>query len=433
MRKNYKYLMILIFILNFTNIYSQSNNYVYTWYNESIGTLYIDKQFLESSASMLSQYFSTLSQYLGPLEPIILKILPYIIENLPILASFFALFFMSRRFLNIFNSQAPETQKLIISALMSLALTYFFWPFVIPILVIAFIIKVFRVGKSKLESFKENLGKINPGLKGIFSRATTNIRDFDKDTDKILKDINKLDKIINYPYIRNLLNSIEKDIETLNNIIFQLLQETENKKLTPYILTSSLSKFNMTYNNAINKTKQLNGIINTMFSNPSLLRKFGNRIFRTNKFTPKYLMELRNIPNDLTARLNNTYKDGQKIFEDLNRLLISAEAVSRKCESEINNNLKRNLNNNAILSLINNNKPLIKEIENNTVAIYKDWRISPLKKMEILSEMNKSTKNLSKSLSKFKGNPKRLSNSINKNYKKTINSFRSISKISKKH
>jgi len=344
---------------------------------------------------------------------------------------------MSRRFLNIFNSQAPEAQKLVISALMSLALTYFFWPFVIPILIIAFIIKVFRVGKSKLESFKENLGKINPGLKGIFSRTTTNIRDFDKDTDKILKDINKLDKIINYPYIRNLLNSIEKDIETLNNIIFQLLQETENKKLTPYILTSSLSKFNMTYNNAINKTKQLNGIINTMFSNPSLLRKFGNRIFRTNKFTPKYLMELRNIPNDLTARLNNTYKDGQKIFEDLNRLLISAEAVSRKCESEINNNLKRNLNNNAVLSLINNNnKPLIREIqktENTVVAIYKDWRISPLKKMEILSEMNKSTKNLSKSLSKFKGNPKRLSNSINKNYKKTINSFRSISKISKKH
>ena len=429
--------MILIFILNFTNIYSQSNNYIYTWYNESIGTLYIDKQLLESSASMLSQYFNTLSQYLGPLAPIILKILPYIIENLPILTSFFALFFMSRRFLNIFNSQAPESQKLVISALMSLALTYFFWPFVIPILIIAFIIKLFRVGKSKLESFKENLGKINPGLKGIFSRATTNIRDFDKDTDKILKDINKLDKIINYPYIRNLLNSIEKDIETLNNIIFQLLQETENKKLTPYILTSSLSKFNMTYNNAINKTKQLNGIINTMFSNPSLLRKFGNRIFRTNKFTPKYLMELRNIPNDLTARLNNTYKDGQRIFEDLNRLLISAEAVSRKCESEINNNLKRNLNNNAVLSLINNNnnKPLIREIqktENTVVAIYKDWRISPLKKMEILSKMSNSTKNLSKSLRKFKGNPKRLSNFIDKNYKKTINSFRSISKISKK-
>ena len=92
MRKNYKYLMILIFILNFTNIYSQSNNYIYTWYNESIGTLYIDKQLLESTTSMLSQYFSTLSQYLGPLEPIILKILPYVIENLPYIISFFALF-----------------------------------------------------------------------------------------------------------------------------------------------------------------------------------------------------------------------------------------------------------------------------------------------------------------------------------------------------
>ena len=65
MKKNYKYLMILTFILNFTNIYSQPNNYIYTWYNESIGTLYIDKQLLESSASILSQYFSALSQYLS--------------------------------------------------------------------------------------------------------------------------------------------------------------------------------------------------------------------------------------------------------------------------------------------------------------------------------------------------------------------------------
>jgi hypothetical protein len=377
---------------------------------------------------MLSQYFSTLFQYLGPLGPIILRILPYLI-------SFFALLFISRRFLNIFNSQAPESHKLAISSLMSLVLTYFFWPFVIPILIIAFIIKVFRVGKSKLESFKESLGKINPGLKGIFSRATSDIKDFDKNTDKILKDINKIDKIINHPYIRNLLNSIEKDIETLNNIISHLLRETENEKLTPYILTAYSSKFNITYNNAINKIKQLNGIINTMFSNPPLLRRLGNRIFRTNKFTPKYLIELRNIPNDLTVRLNTTYKEGQKIFEDLNRLLISAEAISRKYGIEINNTLKRNLNNNALLSLGNKNKAPIREIqkiENTTVAIYKDWKISPLKKMEILSKMNKSTKNLSKSLRKFKGNPKRLLNLTDKYYKKTINSIRSISKISKK-
>jgi len=410
MRKNYKYLMMLIFILNFTNIYSQSNNYAYTWYNEYIGTLYIDKQLLESSASMLSQYFSILSQYLGPLEPIILKILPYLIKNLPILVSFFALFFIFKRFSNIINKYSEPVDPIINTMFvvsLSAITTYFFWPFVIPILIIAFIIKVFRIGKSKLESFKESLGKINPGLKGIFSRTTSDIRDFDKDTNKILKDINKLDKIINHPYIRNLLNSIEKDIETLNNIISHILKETENEKLTPYMLKAYSSKFNMTYNNAKNKIEQLNGIINTMFSNPSLLRRFGNRIFRTNKFTPEYLRELRNIPNDLIARLNTTYKEGQKIFEDLNRLLISAEAISRKYGSEINNTLKRNLNNNVLLSL--GNKASIREIqkiENTTVAIYKDWRISPLKKLEISSKMYKSTKKLSKSLRK--GNPKGL-------------------------
>ncbi|MFP3256558.1 MAG: hypothetical protein RXO36_01970 [Candidatus Nanopusillus acidilobi] len=418
MRKNYKYLMMLIFILNFTNIYSQSNSYAYTWYNESIGTLYIDKQLLESSASMLSQY-------LGPLAPII-------ITNLPYLVSFFSLFFIFKRFLNIIHEDLGH-KNTIIAATISAIATYLFWPFVIPILIIAFIIKAFRVGKSKLENFKENLGKINPGLKGIFSRTTSDIKDFDKNTNKILKDINKLDKIINHPYIRNLLNSIEKDIETLNNIIFQLSKETENEKLTPYILTAYSSKFNMTYNNAINKIKQLNGIINTMFRNPSLLRSLGNRIFRTNKFTPKYLVELRNIPNNLTARLNTTYKEGQKIFEDLNRLLISAEAISRKYGSEIDNTLKRNLNNNAFLSL-GKKAPIreIQKIENATVAIYKDWRISPLKKLEISSKMYKSTKNLSKSLRKFKGNPKRLLNLTDKYYKKTIKSIRSIPKTSEK-
>jgi len=378
MRKNYKYLMMLIFILNFTNIYSQSNNYAYTWYNEYIGTLYIDKQLLESSASMLSQY-------LGPLAPII-------ITNLPYLVSFFALLFMSRRFLNIFNSQAPESKKLVASALISLVLTYYFWPFVIPILIIAFIIKVFRIGKSKLESFKESLGKINPGLKGIFSRTTSDIRDFDKDTNKILKDINKLYKIINHPYIRNLLNSIEKDIETLNNIISHILKETENKKLTPYMLTAYSSKFDMTYNNAKNKIEQLKRIINTMFSNPSLLRRFGNIIFRTNKFTPEYLIELRNILKDLTARLNTTYKKGQEIFANSNRLLIFAEAISRKYRNKINNTLKRNP------SL--GKKAPIKEIQ----KIENDWRIYPFKELEILSEMDKYTEELSESLRK--GNPK---------------------------
>ncbi len=404
--------MILIFILNFTNIYSQSNSYAYTWYNEYIGTLYIDKQLLESSASMLSQY-------LGPLAPII-------ITNLPYLVSFFALFFIFKRFLNIIDKYSEPVDPIINTMFvvsLSAITTYFFWPFVIPILIIAFIIKVFRVGKSKLERFKESLGKINPGLKGIFSRTTSDIRDFDKNTDKILKDINKLDKIINYPYIRNLLNSIEKDIETLNNIIFRLLKETENKKLTPYMLTAYSSKFNMTYNNAKNKIKQLIGIINTMFSNPSLLRRLGNRIFRTNKFTPKYLIELRNIPNDLIARLNTTYKEGQKIFADLNRLLISAEAISRKYEIEINNTLKRNLNNKAPIREI-------REIENATVAFYKDWRISPLKKLETLSEIDRSTKKLSKSLRK-KGNPKRLKK-LETYYKETIKSIRGISETSKK-
>jgi hypothetical protein len=367
-----------------------------------------------------------LSQYLGPLAPII-------ITNLPYLVSFFALFFIFKRFLNIIHEDLGH-KNTIIAAIISAISTYLFLPFVIPILIIAFIIKVFRIGKSKLERFKESLGKINPGLKGIFSRTTSDIRDFDKNTNKILKDINKIDKIINYPYIRNLLNSIEKDIETLNNIISHILKETENEKLTPYRLKAYLLKFNMTYNNAINKIKQLNGIINTMFSNPPLLRRLGNRIFRTNKFTPKYLVELRNIPNDLITRLNTTYKEGQKIFADLNRLLISAEAISRKYGSEINNTLKRNLNNNALLSL-GNKAPIreIQKIENTTDAFYKDWRISPLKKLEILSKMDKSTKKLSKSLRK--GNPKRLQkglSNLDKYYKKTIKSIGSISKTSEK-
>ncbi|MCC5447164.1 hypothetical protein DDW03_001975 [Candidatus Nanobsidianus stetteri] len=393
--------MILTFILNFTNIYSQSNNYIYTWYNESIGTLYLDKQLLESSANILSQY-------LGPLAPIILENLPYII-------SFFALFFIFRRFLNIFNSLAPESQKLLISALISLILTYLFWPFVMPILITAFIIKVFRIGKSKLESLKESLSKINPGLGSIFSRTTSDIRNFFNNENKILKDIYKLNRILNHPYIRNLLNSIEKDIETLNNIIFQLLKETENERLTQHMLVAYSSKFNIIYNNAIYKTKQLSRIISTMFSNISLLRRFGNRIFRTNKFTPKYLIVLRKILNDLITRLNTTYKEGQKIFADLNRLLISAETISRKYANEINNTLNIDTNTVSLLPINNNNKrALIKEIQimrNSTAAISKNPRISPLKRMEILSKTRRSIKKLSKLLlylRRFRGNPKRL-------------------------
>ncbi|PVU69881.1 hypothetical protein DDW05_03245 [Candidatus Nanobsidianus stetteri] len=408
MMKNYKYLMILTFILNFTNIYSQSNNYIYTWYNESIGTLYLDKQLLESSANILSQY-------LGPLAPIILENLPYII-------SFFALLFIFRRFLNIFNSLAPESQKLLISALISLILTYLFWPFVMPILITAFIIKVFRIGKSKLESLKESLSKINPGLGSIFSRTTSDIRNFFNNENKILKDIYKLNRILNHPYIRNLLNSIEKDIETLNNIISQLLIETENKKLTQYRLKVYLLKFSTTYRNAEYKIEQLNRIINTMFSNISLLRRFGNRMFRTNKFTPKYLIELRNIINDLKARLNTTYKEGQKIFAESNGLLTSAEAISRKYANEINNTLNKNPSIAALLSLDSKGalKREIQIIENTTNTIYKNPSISPLEKVEILSKTLNSTKNLSKSLlklRKFRGNPKRLL----KDYKKAIN------------
>ena len=388
---------MLIFILNFTNIYSQSNNYIYTWYNESIGTLYIDKQLLESSASMLSQYFSTLSQYLGPLEPIILKILPYLIEGLPYIISFFALFFIFRRFLNIINENLGIKNEL--AASMAVITTYYFWPFVIPILFAAFIIKVFRVGKSKLESFRENLGKINPRLKSIFSKAISYIKDFDNDTDKILKDINKLNKIINYPHIRNLLDSIKKDIENLNNIISQLLKETENEKLTLDKLKDYSSKFNIIYNDAINKTKQLDRIINPMLTNPSLLRRFGNIIFRKNKFTHEYLTELGNILKDLNARLNNTYKEGQETFEYLKTLLISAETTIRKSETEINIDLKKYLN---TLSSSGNNKPLIRELQkvgNTVAAIDKNQNIPPLEKAKILSEMSKFVR-------EFKENPK---------------------------
>jgi len=414
MKKNYKYLMILTFILNFTNIYSQSNNYIYTWYNESIGTLYIDKQLLESTANALSQY-------LGPIAPII-------VENLPYIISFFALFFMFRRFLNIINENLGIKNELAIS--MAIITTYYFWPFVIPILIIAFIIKVFRVGKSKLESFKETLSRINPKLKDFFSRATSYVKGFDKNTDKILKDINKLNEIIEYPHIRELLGFIKKDVENLNNIISRLLKETENEELTPDTLKYYSSKFNMIYNDAINKTKQINEIINPMLNNPFLLRKFGNIILRKNKFTQEYLTELGNILKDLTERLNEAYGESLETFKYLNGLLTLAEADSKKYISEIDNALKSNVNNNALLSSGTSNRALIREfqkVENTAVAIYKNWRISPLKKVGVLYEMNKSTKKSSeflRNLRKFRGNPKRLSNFINRYYKKTFNSIK---------
>jgi transposase-like protein len=403
--------MILTFILNFTNIYSQSNNYIYTWYNESIGTLYLDKQLLESSANALSQY-------LGPLAPIIL-------ENLPYIVTFLALLFIFRRLLNIFNSLAPESQKLLISALISLILTYLFWPFVMPILITAFVIKVFRVGKSKLESLRETLGKIDPRLGSIFSRITSNIRNFDKGTKGILKDINILYRIINHPYIRRLLNSIEKDIKTLNNIISQLEKETENERLTQHMLMAYSSKFNMIYNNAKYKIEQLSRIINTMFSNISLLRRFGNRIFKTNKFTPKFLMELRNILKDLNERLNSAYTGGQNTFKYLNILLGLANVDSGKLVVQINNELKRDAN---VLSYLGNQgKPMIREVqttENTVTATYKDWRISPFKKLKTLYKVSNSTEKLSKILRKFRGNPKRLL----KDYKKAINLSKHILK-----
>jgi len=426
MGKNYKYLIILISILNFTNIYSQSNNYVYTWYNESIGTLYIDKQLLESSASMLSQYFSALSQYLGPLAPIILKNLPYLIENLPYFISIAALSFIFYRFLNIINEKSNiinENPKIVIGMFslgISLVAAYFLWPFVIVILGTAFIIKIFRIGKSKLQSFKESLGRINPGLINFFSKATTNIRDFDKDTDKVLKDINKLDKIINHPRIRGLLDSIEKDIETLNNIISHLLKETENEKLTSRMLSIYWPQFDATYKDAKNRIDELNRIIYNMFSNPSLLRTFGNRIFKTNKFTPKYLSELRNIPKDLINRLNIAYEKGKEIFGDLNRLLISSENISKEYENKINNILKGILNNKDFLSL-GKNRDLtrrIQEIEKTTVSINRNPNISPLKEAEILSIIDESIRDLYKLLSKSGKNPKKLSKLSNESYKK---------------
>jgi len=382
---------MLIFILNFTNIYSQSNNYVYTWYNESINTLYIDKQLLELSASILSQY-------LGPLAPII-------ITNLPYLVSFFSLFFIFRRFLNIIHEDLGH-KNTIIAAIISAIATYLFWPFVIPILGIAFIIKIFRIGKSKLQSLKENLSKINPRFASFFSRTTSDIKEFDKDTDKILGDIYKLDKILNHPYIKRLLNSIEKDIKNLNNIISHLLKETENKRLTQHMLNAYLSQFNKIYNDAKIKIEWLTRTINTMLSNISLLRRVGNKIFRTNKFTPKYLSELKNIRDDLIRRLNIAYREGLKVFNDLNALLTSSETISRKYETEISN-ISNILRRNKAFLYLGKNKVLIRKLQK-IATLRKSQNISPLKKLEIISKINKDTKKSSKLLEKVRINSIKL-------------------------
>jgi hypothetical protein len=397
MKKNYKYLIILAFILNFTNIYSQSNNYIYTLYNESIGTLYIDKQLLESTANALSQY-------LGPLAPII-------VENLPILISFFALFFMSRRFINIFNSQLPESEKLIASLVMSIPLTFFFWPFVIPILIIAFIIKVFRIGKSKLESFKETLGKINSGLKDIFSRAISNIKDFNKDTNKILKDIKKLDNEIKDPYIRDLLNRTEKNIKTLKNMIFYVLEKAENGKLTLPILKIYSLKFNNIYNITISDINQLNEIIDNMLKNPPLLRRLGNRIFRTNKFTSNYLNKLINKVKGLNTILNTIHEEGQRTFKYLDELLSNTENIINKSENDIRHklyNLKGILNN-IPLSPKDRNKiqKSIEEIERGLNAIPKS-NMSTFQIEEKLVEINKQLNRIYKLLKKFEKHKKQV-------------------------
>ncbi|MFZ8856496.1 MAG: hypothetical protein ACO2OX_04920 [Candidatus Nanopusillus sp.] len=389
MRRTYKYLVILTFILNFNNIYSQSDNLISTWYDKAIHTLYLDKQLLESAANALSQY-------LGPIAPIILENLPYII-------SFFALFFIFRRFLNIINENLGIKNEL--AALIAAIATYFFWPFVIPILIVAFTIKVFRVGISKLESLKTNLSKINTGLAHLFSKTISDIKHFNEDTDKIIKDINKLDKIISHPYIKNLIDSIEKDIKTLNNIINHLLKETENERLTLHMLSAYSSKFNATCNNAKIKIEQLNRIINTMFINPNLLRRFGNKIFRTNKFTPKYLMELRNIPNDLNKRLETVHNDGQKIFKELYGLLASTENINEKLKNEIHSNLdalKRSLNNVPLPSNDRNKmQKEIKEIEGKANAILKS-NMSPFQIEEELAEIRKQINKVSKILQRLR-------------------------------
>jgi len=381
MRRNYKYLMILTLILNFTNIYSQSDNLISIWYDKAMHTLYLDKKLLESAANALSQY-------LGPLAPIILENLPYII-------SFFALFFIFRRFLNIISENLRMKNEL--SALMAAIGTYFFWPFVILILIVAFIIKAFRVGISKLESLKANLSKINSGLAHLFSETVSDINEFNKNTNIILKDINELDKIIIHPQIRRLIDSIENDIETSNNMIAYLLKETENENLTLHTLSSYSSRFNSVYHNAKIKVEQLNRILHNIFSNPASLKRYGNNIFRPNKFTPKHLKELTNIVHDLNKRLEIVHEEGQRIFKDLHTLLTSAENISMGYEKEIKrelNVIEKDVKKAPPLLIRNEKEKIEKEVQNveRKIINIHNKGLPPLKKLKIIYKTLKPIK-----------------------------------------
>jgi len=393
MGRTYKYLMILTFILNFANIYSQSdnltNNLISTWHDKAIHTLYLDKKLLESAANALSQY-------LGPLAYIILENLPYII-------SFLALFFIFRRFLNIIDENLR--MKNVLSALMAAIATYFLWPFVIPILIVAFIIKVFRVGISKLERFKAKLSKINHKLARLFSKATSDINDFNKNTDIIMKKINKVDEMITHPQLKRLISSLRKDIKALKKIMYCLLEETENENLTLRTLSYCSSNFNNIYRNAKIKIGQLASIC----SNPVLLRGYGNNIFKPNKFTQKHLRELINTVQDLNMRLEReVHEEGQKIFRDFHGLLISAENISREEGREMERELNVIERDVEKIPLTHNDK---EKTEKNIQNVEKEMRniynkdLSPLKILEIVNVMSKPVKEVYKDVEKLKKSP----------------------------
>jgi len=378
MERTYKYLMILTFILNFTNIYSQSDNLISIWSDKATHTLYLDKQLLDSVANALSQY-------LGPLAPIILENLPYVI-------SFFALFFIFRRFLNIINENLRI--KNVLSALMAAIATYFFWPFVIPILIVALIIKVFRIGKSKLESLKAKLSKINSRLAHLFSKTISDINNFNKNTDITLKHINKLDKMPVHPQIKRLIYSIKRDIETLKKIISCLSEETENENLTLRTLSFCSSKFNEINHNARIKIGQLASI----FNNPVLLRRYGNNIFKPNKFTQKNLRELINIVRDLNMRLERDVREeGQKIFGDLHGLLTSTENICTEYEKEMErelNVIKEDIGKTP-LQLNHNEKGKIEKMVQKLqgeVRNIDNKELSPLKKFIVMDKMREFVK-----------------------------------------
>ena len=418
MGRTYKYLMILTFILNFANIYSQSdnltNNLISTWHDKAIHTLYLDKKLLESAANALSQY-------LGPLAYIILENLPYII-------SFLALFFIFRRFLNIIDENLR--MKNVLSALMAAIATYFLWPLVIPILFIALIIKVFRVGISKLEKLKVKLSKISPKLSNLLSKTTSDINNFNKTTDICLKDIDKVDKMIIHPQIKRLIYSIKKDIEALNKIIDYLLRETENENLTLRTLSAYSSNFNNIYRNAKIKIGQLASILN----NPVLLRRSGNNIFKPNKFTQKNLRELINIVHDLNTRLEKgIHQEGQKIFGDLHGLLVSAENISRENEKEIEkelNVIKKDIERTPLPLNRNEKEKIEKNIQNivRVITNIHNKEFSPLKKLETTNKMLKDVKEAHKGAEKLKKSSKGSPKSSAKLAKEVGEALKSASK-----